>query len=69
MNELKKQTMSIIDKVNQNWVEALEEAEKTNQGVSLTEVMSKFSKQMVELDQSFRDFQERNGKKKKGGFF
>ncbi len=68
MNELKLRVMEIIDCVNQDWVNSLKEAEKTKQGVDLTEIMGKFSKNIVKLDGFFKEAEERVGKKKKGIF-
>ena len=66
MNELKKQTMDVINQINQDWVESLKDAEREGKGIDLSEMMGKFSENIKKLDQHFRDANERIKPKKKG---
>ena len=69
MDELKKNVLEVIDKINGDWVDALKSAEKEGTGIDLTDMMGKFSKNIKDLDQHFRDAIMRIFKKKKGGWF
>jgi len=73
MEELKKQVMSLVDNVNQDWVNMLKDAEEKGEGVDLSTMMGKFSTRMKELDEHFRNanarFSVTQGKIKKGGWF
>ena len=67
MQEMKKNVHDIINKINQDWVSELKEAEKENRGVDLSEMFGKFSENVKRLEQHFRDFESRynpNNKKK-----
>lgn len=67
MHELKKNTLDIVNNINQIWVNAIQEAKKTAQPIDITAVMGKYSENMTKLDQHFRDAEERmNPAKKKG---
>jgi len=69
MHELKTRVINVIDKINQSWVESLKTAEEKEQGVDLSEMMSKFSEHIKELDKYFLEAQERLKGSKKKGFF
>ena len=69
MNELKKKTMEVINAINQDWVDVLTEAAEKGEGVDLTEMMGKFSKQVSNLDSHFRDAEERIKTPNKKGFW
>ena len=71
MKLLKERVMEIVNNVNQNWVKALNEENKSlskevPKEVSFTDMMGKFSEEMKKLNQHFIDYEER---KKKKGFF
>ena len=68
MYELKKNVMQIINVVNQGWVEELKAAEKEGRGIDLSEMMGKFSDNLIKLDQHFLEVNERLKKNKKGWF-
>lgn len=69
VDELKKNIMDALDKINQAWLECFEEAEK-NGVVDNKQVFSKYSKIVSEIDQKFIDAKIRVEKnKKKRGFF
>ncbi len=73
MQELKKITMELMDKLNQNWREAIQKGEKEG-GIDFSVMFSKYSELVTKLDSAFRDAEERNKSKtsKKGalgGFF
>jgi len=65
MQELKKQTMEIINNINQEWVDSLREGEQKG-GIDLGEMFAKYSAQITKLDQAFREADERSPAKKKG---
>ena len=66
MEELKRKTMDVVDRVNQDWVEELQEAQKEGRWPDLTGLMGKFSNNIKNLDTYFREAEERiRGKKKK----
>ena len=72
MKILKEKVMEIVNNVNQNWVKALNEENKSlgeekPKEVSFTDMMGKFSKEMMDLNQHFIDYEER--KKGKRGLF
>ena len=69
MKELKKKTMEVINAINNDWVTTLKVAAENNEGVDLTEMMGKFSKNISDLDDYFRDAEERIKIPKKKGFF
>ena len=68
MHELEKQTMDSLNKINQTWVDAVQEAKKTNTTLDITNVMSKYSEVVTKQMQAFRDYKERMTKTKKGLF-
>lgn len=68
MNELKTRTMEVINQINQDWVGALKTAEENNAGVDITEMMGKFSANLVKLDNYFREAEMRVKKPKKSLF-
>ena len=68
MHELKKQCLDVANKINQNWVLALQEARKTNSPIDVTSIMGQFSSNITLLDQHFRDAEVRVYGKKKGLF-
>lgn len=56
MNELKTRITALVNKVNQNWVNAIEEAEEKGEGqLELSGIFGEFSKNMVELDDAFQE--------------
>lgn len=65
MQELKKEVIESLNKVNQAWVEAVKKAEKENDGLDLTEINGKYSKVMSELMIKFDEFAVRNKKNSK----
>ncbi len=67
MQRLKTQVMEIIDAVNQNWVQAIKEADNKKEGINVTDVMGKFSKNIMLLDEVFKEAAGRN-QKKPGGY-
>jgi len=68
MHELKKQTIDIINQINQDWVEEIRESIKEKRRPRSTEMMGKFSESMKKLDESFRVAEERIYSKKKKKF-
>lgn len=68
MYELKKQTIDIINQINQDWVEEVRNALKENRKPRSTEMMGKFSESMKKLDSSFREAEQRLHPSKKGMF-
>lgn len=68
MYELKKQTIDIIDKINQDWVEEVRNSLKEGRKPRSTEMMGKFSESMKKLDEAFRNAEERIHPGKKGMF-
>jgi len=66
MNELKKKIYEVCNQINQAWVTAMEKADESGEGISLTEVMSSYSEKLSQLSQHFLEFEQRIGKKKKG---
>lgn len=69
MHELKKNTMDVVNSINQTWVNAIEEAKKSNTPINMTSVMGKYSEYLTKLDQHFRDAEERIRSPKKKGMF
>jgi len=69
MIELKKDVMEIIDKLNTAWVEAVKEGTAPeSDGIDLTDVMSKYSEYMRDLDDKWNLGMQRI-KEKKGKFW
>lgn len=68
MHELKKQTLEVANRINQDWVNALLDAKKSNSPIDVTSIMGKFSENITKLDQHFRDAEIRLYGKKKGVF-
>jgi len=72
-NELKKNTLAIVNQINQDWVNAVQDAKKANTALDVTAIMGRFSENITKLDQHFRDHEERMVKittlGKKRGFF
>ena len=64
MYELKKETMKVIDNINQDWVAAIQDAEKSGSGLKLDDIFAKFSKHVQILDQKFQEAELRLQKKK-----
>lgn len=72
MKELKKQVLNTLADVNDVWVEAIKEAEKTKQGMDVTEITGRVIRLMADLDEKFSDCEDRvsgANKTKKGGLF
>ncbi len=69
MRELKKQVNKSLMSVNDCWVTAIKEAEKQKTGIDVTEITGKVVRIIGELDEKFSDFEERNAKNQKKGFF
>lgn len=51
--------MEVIDTINQNWVNEIKAADSENRGIDLTEIMGKYSKSLTQLDQHFREAEQR----------
>ena len=65
MDELKKKTLETINKINNNWVNAIKEAEEKNSGVlDLSVIMGSFSECLTELDKYFIEAKQRQKRKK-----
>ena len=70
MHELQKQTIEVVNNINQEWVNAIKDAEKNKSAIDITSIMGKFSQNVAKLLQHFRDAEERlRNPKKTGGFF
>jgi len=69
VQELKKNTLEVINRINQNWVDEIKSAEKEGNGIDLAEMFGKFSDQITKLEQNFRDAEERFKNPKKGRFW
>jgi hypothetical protein len=69
VQELRKNTIEVVNRINQNWVDELKSADKEGRGIDLTEMFGKFSDQMTKLEQHFRDAETRIKNPKKGRFF
>jgi hypothetical protein len=69
MHELQKNTMDVVDSINQTWVNAIKDAQKTNLPVDITSIMGKYSENVKKLLQNFRDAEERIRNPKNKGFF
>ena len=69
MHELKKNTLDIVNTINQTWVNAIQEAMKNKTSIDVTSVMGKYSELMTKLDQHFRDAEERIRNPVKKGMF
>jgi len=67
MYELKEQVGKIINQVNQDWVNAIKEAEKSGTGLELNDMFGKFSQNIQSLNQKFMEFEQRSSKKKGWG--
>lgn len=67
--ELEKRMNDIMNKQNQMWVTALKDAEKTGEGVDLSEAFSKYSDLVQEKDKAFLEAEVRLGKKTSRGLF
>jgi len=65
MNELKRKVIEVMNQINQDWKEAINEAEETEQGVDFSVLFSKYSQNLVDLDHAFVEFKERVNKNKK----
>jgi len=59
--------MDVINQVNQDWKQAIKQAEETGEGVDFSNLFASYSQNLVDLDQAFAEFKERLTKKK--GFF
>ena len=66
MHELQKNTMEVVDSINQTWVNAIQDAAKENKAVNVTAIMGKYSENVKKLMQHFRDAEERLHPAKKG---
>jgi hypothetical protein len=69
MHELQKNTMEVVDSINQTWVNAIQDAAKESKPVNVTAIMGKYSENVRKLLQHFRDAEERMHKPMKKGFF
>jgi len=69
MEELRREVMETINKLNQAWIDAENEAFEKGEKVDTTKVMSELSKQMVLLDEKFVHAKIRIEKGKKKGWF
>lgn len=68
MHELEKQTMESLNKINQVWIDSVQEAKKSGTPLDITPVMAKYSEIVTKQMQAFRDYKERAAKTKKGLF-
>ena len=64
MEELEKNTIEIINQINQDWVDAVREAKIQKTYPSSTEMMGRFSESMKTLLQHFREAKQRLSAKK-----
>lgn len=69
MEELKSRTLEVLNNINQDWVKALKTAEEKTEGIDVTDLMGKFSANIVQLDKYFREAETRMKKQGKKGFF
>ena len=65
MNKLKEDIFTVVDKVNQNWVEEFNMSKKEKREFNMYEVMSRYSKLSFDLNRSFLEHEQRKSK----GFF
>lgn len=64
MFELKTKVNSIMNQLNKAWAESIKKGEETG-GIDLSEMFSKYSQSVDELDKAFLDAEKRiKGKKK-----
>jgi len=66
VQELRKNTIDVVNRINQNWVDEIKSAEKDDRGLDLSDMFGKFSDQMTKLEQHFRDADIRVKQPKKG---
>lgn len=64
MFELEKQTMEILQQVNNLWVKAIKEA--TDEGIDTTDITGQVIEKLVLLNQRFEECKLRLDAKKKG---
>ena len=66
MQKLKSDINDLINENNQNWVTAITEADKKEEGIDLTKMFGKYSEIMKKKDTSFQDAEQRLRDNKKG---
>lgn len=66
MQKLESDINELINQSNQNWVNAVKEAEKKEEGLDLSEMFGKYSDIMKQINTAFQDAKERLRKNKKG---
>ena len=66
VQELRKNTIEVVNRINQNWVDEITSAEKDERGIDLSQMFGKFSDQITKLEQHFRDAEVRVKQPKKG---
>lgn len=64
MNELKKRVMDCIKRINDEWVNAIAEGEKSGEGIDMSAMFGKFSAIVGDLDMAFTEANLRITKKK-----
>jgi len=69
MDELKKKTMNIITQINNEWVDAVREAEENQVGLDILDLPAKFAQHQEKLDLAFAEAKERLRHNNKKGWF
>ena len=64
MIELEQQINEVMNKLNQAWITAIKEAEKSGEGIDLSDVFGKYSELVKLKDKSFLEAEQRIGTKK-----
>ncbi len=66
MEKLENDINILMDKMNQSWVNAIEEATKNNLPLDMTKMFGKYSAIIAEKEKAFQEAKIRIGKGKKG---
>ena len=65
MIELEKNINNIMNEINQSWITAIKDAEKSGGGIDITVVFAKYSELVKKKDQAFLEAEQRIGEKRK----
>jgi len=69
MEKLEHDINELMNKINQSWVNAIEEATKNNTALDMTKMFGKYSGIVAEKEKAFQDAKIRLSKPKNKGWF
>ena len=64
MEKLESDINSLMNEINQAWVKNIKEAEKTGEGIDLSEMFGKYAEIVEKKEKSFQEAKVRGSKKK-----